>query len=196
MAVDNHPARPAGGHGGRRVTLIPAGVGVLRPSIAAQGGAPTPRPPTPQQADFVERRIRPVLAENCVRCHGPRKRMGGLRLDSRAALLAGGDNGPVVKPGDPAHSSLISAVNHDGSLKMPPRGKLKPEAIAALSAWVKMGAPWPATTAGKQPDPDGAAVKHWAFRPVRDPPLPGVRHAGWPRTSVDYFILAGLEGRG
>src|SRR5271166_3945391 len=70
---------------------------------------------------FFELRIRPVLAGTCLKCHGPQKAGNGLRLDSREALLRGGDNGPAVIPGDPDGSLLIQAVRHaDETLKMPP----------------------------------------------------------------------------
>src|SRR5437764_13852959 len=97
-----------------------------------------------QPADFFENRIRPLLSEHCFNCHGPEKQMSGLRLDSRAALLRGGDNGPAVKPGDPEQSLLLQAVRQDGDLKMPPKIKLKPEQIDALAVWIKNGASWPA----------------------------------------------------
>src|SRR5437762_1847910 len=77
-------------------------------------------PPT-AAADFFERRVRPVLAEHCYSCHGPAKQKSGLRLDSLAALLKGGDGGPVVRSGDPENSLLIHALRHDGPTKMPPK---------------------------------------------------------------------------
>src|SRR5262245_3122185 len=103
-----------------RLFLLLAIVPSLRaPAVRAAAGPPAPA--TPAQADFVERRVRPVLVENCVRCHGPKKQMGGLRLDSRDTLLRGGDNGPVVEPGSPETSRLVQAVRHSGDLKMPPK---------------------------------------------------------------------------
>ncbi len=87
-------------------------------------------------ADFFETRVRPVLAENCVSCHGPQKPRGGLRLDTKAGLLQGSDNGPVVVAGDPEKSDLVHAVRQDGDCKkMPPspRTKLTPDAVEALT---------------------------------------------------------------
>src|SRR5262245_59101788 len=72
---------------------------------------------SPQAAEFFEKRIRPVLVENCQSCHGPKKQRSGLRLDSRAGLLKGGDNGPVFSPKEPEKSRLLKAVRHDGDLK-------------------------------------------------------------------------------
>jgi hypothetical protein len=150
-------------------------------------------PPTAQGADFFERSVRPVLADNCWKCHGPGKQMGGLRLDSRAALLRGGDSGPAVQPGDGGQSLLVQALRRSGELKMPPKKPLSQAAVAALETWVKMGAPWPADAG---PAGGTAWRQHWAFQPVRDRPLPAVKDAAWPRTSVDRFILAALEARG
>ena len=157
-----------------------------------------PRPVAPQQAEFFEARIRPILAEHCFRCHGPKKQESGLRLDSRAGLLKGTDAGPVVVPGQPEESPLIEAIQHDAAVKMPPKSKLPPRAIADLTAWVRMGVPWPESTPGAATGRAGnvAAQRHWAFQPVKDPPPPLVKHATWPRTSVDRFILARLEAKG
>src|SRR5205085_9118582 len=108
--------------------------------------APAPAAPPPGESDklkFFEERVRPVLAANCLQCHGPRKQRGHLRLDSRAALLQGGDTGPAVVPGKPDDSLIIQAVRHSEQLKMPPKRKLPPRVIADLAAWVRMGSPWP-----------------------------------------------------
>src|SRR6516164_3947171 len=85
-------------------------------------GAEGPKSSGPE-TELFERRIRPILTENCFECHGPQKQRGGLRLDSAEALQKGGDNGPVIKPGDPENSLLIQAVRQTGELKMPPKKK-------------------------------------------------------------------------
>jgi hypothetical protein len=141
-----------------------------------------------------ERNVRPVLVEHCQHCHGVKKQMGGLRLDSRAAMLKGGDNGVVVKPGDPARSRLIQAIRHEGDLKMPPRSKLSPAAVGALTAWVNAGLPWPAPKrAGVDRD---AWKRHWAFQRVRRPKLPAFKNVYWSRTPIDRFVLANLDAKG
>src|SRR5262249_30638203 len=101
-------------------------------------------------SEFFEKKIRPLLVEDCQGCHGEKKQKGGLRLDSRPALEAGGDSGPVVVSGRPDVSRLVEAVRYTGDLRMPPRGKLTDEQIADLTAWVKSGAPWPAGPAAVQ----------------------------------------------
>ena len=91
-------------------------------------------PASPEAIEFFERHVRPVLANHCGACHGAKKQEAGLRLDSRAAVVKGSDEGPVVVAGDPAASKLIAAINYqDEDLQMPPDGKLPAEAIAALS---------------------------------------------------------------
>jgi len=124
-------------------------------------------------ADFFEKRIRPVLHEQCVKCHGSEKQKGGLRVDSREALMHGGDTGPALVPGNAGSSLLLKAVRHtDPDLKMPPpkeAPKLADAVIADLEAWVKAGAAFPATVAVKP------AGQHWAFQPVRKPTVKAPR---------------------
>src|SRR3954470_16090046 len=66
--------------------------------------------PTPDQVKFFEEKVRPILADNCYKCHGSEKQKGSLRLDLREAVLAGGENGPVIVPGKPSESSLVDAI--------------------------------------------------------------------------------------
>src|SRR5260370_42563944 len=120
--------------------------GLVLSSAVALAGAPVPAGST----EFFENRIRPILANNCYGCHTNSK-LGGLRVDSREALLAGGSTGPALIPGDPEKSLLIKAVAQGGDLKMPKGGKLKKEEIDDLIAWVKARADWPA--AAKAPVP-------------------------------------------
>lgn len=160
--------------------------------------------PTAQDLEFFESRIRPLLAESCFECHTDEER-GGLRLDSREAMLKGGDAGPAIVPGDPDGSPLIQVVRHvTGQPKMPrSRGKLPPEQIDALAQWVRSGAPWPAGTA---PTPAAAPSASsgirpedrafWSFQPLASHPVPAVRNAAWARTDIDRFVLARLEQEG
>src|SRR5438552_3788902 len=114
-------------------------------SLAIEAAEPIPAV-TPSAAEFFETRVRPVLAENCFSCHGAQRQKAGLRLDSATSLHKGGEDGPVVVSGDPERSLLIQAIRYDGNVRMPPKGKLPAQAIEALTAWVKLGAPWPETT--------------------------------------------------
>ncbi len=171
-------------------------VGVLAAAVsgAALGGERpgAARPLPPEQSAFFEREIRPLLAAECYGCHGEKVRQGGLRLDSREALLKGGGRGPAVVPGDPAGSLLLKTLDHAGALKMPPARKLAPAQVAALAAWVKQGAPWPAAGTRSPGDPRA----HWAFQPVKRPAVPAVKDRAWVRTPIDAFVLADLERRG
>src|SRR5437868_4769259 len=101
--------------------LVCAGVWL---ALAVLPPAPAPEPRLlPAQAEFFEKSVRPVLATHCLECHGSRKQKGGLRLDSRTSVLAGGDSGPAIVPGKPEKSLLITAVHYDDeSPRMPPKG--------------------------------------------------------------------------
>jgi len=151
---------------------------------------------SPTDAEAFEKEVRPLLIGRCGKCHGAEKAKAGLRLDSRQALMEGGDTGPALAPGRPGESLLIAAVRHAGDLKMPPDRKLNDEQIAALERWVGAGAPWPAAP-GPAPDSRAEAWRrHWAFRPIGDPAPPAVRDGGWCRNPIDAFVLAGLEAAG
>jgi hypothetical protein len=160
----------------------------------------------PAAAEFFEKKVRPVLVANCLGCHGePGKQVkGGLKLTSRAELLAGGDSGPAVVPGKPDQSTLIRAVRYDGDVKMPPKGKLRDDEIADLTRWVKDGAVWP--DLGER-GPSGPRVSgplftaqqkaFWAFQPVREPTLPEITNRkSQIANPIDAFILARLDGAG
>ncbi|HVX63550.1 MAG TPA: DUF1549 domain-containing protein, partial [Pirellulales bacterium] len=146
--------------------------------------------------EFFETNVRPLLVEHCQKCHGAKKQEAGLRLDSPQAALAGGDSGPAFVPGKPDESLLIAAVRYSDDVQMPPSGKLKDKQIEALTHWVRLGAPWPASP---EPAGDNLAEKqqrHWAFQPIGDPVPPEVKDAAWEQTPVDRFILARLEAEG
>src|SRR5262249_345387 len=93
--------------------------------------------------EFFEKKIRPIFAANCQRCHNPRSKVGGLDLTTTEAFQRGGDSGPVINKEKPEESRLLKVISYDGEIKMPPSGKLKNDEIAALTEWVKIGAPWP-----------------------------------------------------
>jgi cytochrome c553 len=154
---------------------------------------------TPAQQEFFESKIRPILADNCYKCHSAQaaKVKGGLLLDTRDGVLKGGDTGPAIVPGNPDASLLIKAVRYtDSDLQMPKNKKLDDDQIADLTTWVKMGAPDPRVAlTGQLPGADDKA-KHWAWQPVQDAPIPDVSNPGWCQTPVDNFILAKLEAQG
>jgi len=155
--------------------------------------------PTTTQLQFFENKIRPVLSQNCYKCHSlnSEKVKGGLLLDSREATLRGGDNGPAVVPGHPDKSLLIQAVRYtDADLQMPPKGeKLSEQQIADLEDWVKMGAPDPRGATAAQKSWVNPSQKHWAWQPLTKPAVPEVKNSGWGKTPVDNFILAKLADK-
>src|SRR5712692_7314933 len=166
-----------------RLKLLAGLLLVWPASASAQTGAASP--------EFFESKVRPILATNCYACHA-NSQLAGLRIDSRAAMLKGGQTGPSIVPGDPDKSLLIQAVRQTGELKMPKGGKLKKEEVEALVEWVRAGAVWPEA-------PPVAAAKSgtyvirpehrafWSFQPIHDPPVPAVRDASWPKTEIDRF---------
>ncbi len=150
---------------------------------------------------FFENRVRPLLAENCWKCHGPAKHKAGLRLDSIDAILAGGDQGPAIVPGDPEASLLLRGVRYaDELFQMPPTGKLPDESIATLEEWVRRGAPGPrgesAEALSEAFDLEARRAAQWAFQPLRDGLPPLVEHTGWLSDALDAFVLARLEAAG
>ena len=159
---------------------------------------------TSDQRDFFERKIRPVLAGHCWDCHGPDTAEAELRLDSIAAMLEGGERGPVVVPGQPEKSLLIQAVNHADTLQMPPKTKLPLAVIVDLTSWVKNGAVWPDSPRLESQAPRLRASdkpvefseeqrNYWSFQPLGSPLPPRVDDREWPNTPVDNFVLAQRE---
>ena len=131
--------------------------------------------------------VRPLLVEQCIRCHGDKKQRGGVRLDRAEHLFQAADgNAPVVKPGD-AKSRLLEAVRYEGDYPMPPDGKLTPAQIAILERWVADGAHWPAEVAAREP-----GTKHWAFQPVRDADR-GTRNLS---EAIDDSLVSALKAKG
>lgn len=157
---------------------------------------------------FFEKNIRPVLIKSCYECHSAEadKLKAGLALDSRTALLKGGDSGAAVVLGKPEESLLIASLRHDDpDLKMPPEkhgGKLSDSVIADFAEWVKRGVPMPVTQTLLSEQMTDKSVRltarmdHWAFKPIQDSPAPAVKNAAWPRSEVDRFVLAELEAKG
>ncbi|MBX9627723.1 MAG: PSD1 and planctomycete cytochrome C domain-containing protein [Gemmataceae bacterium] len=154
--------------------------------VALSAGAP------PADERFFETKVRPVLVEKCVGCHGDKKQKGGLRLDTRAGLLAGGDGGPVAVAGKPADSPLVKAIRYAGDIKMPPDGKLPDADIAVLEKWVSLGMPWPDDRPAAGGPKAGTAKELWSLKPVVDPSLP----PGDAAHPLDRFVHAKLIAKG
>jgi len=160
---------------------------------------------SPEEVAFFEQKIRPVLLSACYECHSAEakakgKLKGGLFLDTRAALLTGGDEGPALVPGKPDDSLLIKALRWAREdLHMPPKKKLPPEVIADFEKWIAMGAPDPRTgevAKARREISIPQGRDYWAFRPLKPVPVPTVKNAAWAKTPVDRFILAQQEKAG
>ncbi|MEX2140230.1 MAG: PSD1 and planctomycete cytochrome C domain-containing protein [Pirellulales bacterium] len=179
-------------------------------SLPVIADAESPTSPSPVFSDelleFFEKEVRPLLDKRCYECHSARakKLQGGLRLDSRAAVLEGGDTGPAVVPGKPKRSLLVDAINYGELYQMPPRSKLPKKEIAALTKWIELGAPWPkenAAVAKSSGDSSGfdlaeRRAAHWAWQPIERPTPSAVKNLSWPADDIDRFILAKLELKG
>jgi len=150
--------------------------------------------------DFFEKKIRPVLIEHCYKCHSVAagKTEGGLSLDTRRAMRAGGAGGPAVVPSDEEKSLILAAIRHDG-LAMPPDRKLPPEVIADFERWIADGAADPrdgAVPVAKPTVDYDQARKHWAFQPLTVVAPPATADAAWPLDPIDRYILGKLEASG
>ena len=153
-----------------------------------------------KQVEFFENRIRPVLVEQCYSCHsaeakGKKKLKGGLMLDTKEAVLKGGDSGPAVVPGKPADSLLMKSLRCDGDIKMPPAGKLGDPILKDFETWIAAGAVDPRTdTAVKAVGIDIEKGKQfWSFQPVKEPPVPVHREA--KTSAIDQFVAAGWKAQ-
>jgi len=145
-----------------------------------------------EPVDYI-RQVKPLLAAQCYNCHGAKAQKGGLRVDTAAAMLKGGDRGPAIVAGKSKQSLLVLAMQ--GAVAELSRMPYKKEAlpadqIALVARWIDEGAKAPAD----EPPDDGR--NHWAFRPPVRPPLPSVKNLAWVRNDMDRFILARLERQG
>jgi cytochrome c553 len=173
---------------------------------------------TPEQAQFFEAKVRPLLVAKCQDCHGEDEANANLRLDSLGTILGGGDSGPALVAGKPDESLLVKAISYaNPHLQMPPDGKLADAEIATLKEWIKLGAPWPGADPAAAPQTPRKEFKitdedraWWAFQPIRSAEL-GTRNAERETAnasqlrvpssqlranSVDAFILEKLQAKG
>ncbi len=142
--------------------------------------------PTANAPDY-QRQVRPILSDNCFRCHGPDKgnRMADLRLDTHDGAFAERQSGFVIVAGKPEDSLLIKRIaSEDVNFRMPPpmsHKTLTEEQKDVLRRWIAAGAPW---------------KEHWAFIAPALPAVPPVDVAGWNKNPIDHFVLAKLEAAG
>lgn len=156
---------------------------------------------SPEQIQFFEAKIRPVLVRECYGCHSNQAGnvRGGLRLDTRELMRIGGATGPAVVPHNLEESWLYNAITHQ-DYEMPPRRKLPQSVIDDFRRWIEMGAPDPRTSTVGQiqssigpEDITAAKATHWAYAAPKMPERPRVEDEQWPVTPIDHFVLARLE---
>lgn len=177
-------------------------------TVLAIGACPLPMSMAaeipPEQLEFFETQIRPLLAERCFECHSAgKKQKGGLVLDSRQGWMAGGETGPALVPGDPEASLIIKAIGYENpDLQMPPKKRLSKTEIEAIHKWIAMGAPDPREGSAPNAAPANdfdlqkRASEHWAWQKRGTPKVPAVANQDWPRGDIDRFILRKLEDAG
>ena len=148
-------------------------------------------------------RVRPVLVESCLGCHGGEKVKGGLNLTTRDALLKGGDSGASIIPGKPDESPLLRRLTHEDDPGMPyKKDKLSAPTIALFRQWILEGrrhdqplSAMPAKQASGEMIVKDSDRQFWSFAPLRRIQIPTIRNAAWVRTPVDRFIRAAQESK-
>ncbi|MFO0918250.1 MAG: c-type cytochrome domain-containing protein, partial [Planctomycetaceae bacterium] len=145
-----------------------------------------------EPVDYLKQ-VKPVLLSRCAACHGALKQEAGLRIDTVAFMIRGGDSGPILQAGDIAASTMIARISaSEESERMPPEGEpLTPEQIDAIKSWIAAGA---AAPVDEQPERDPR--DHWAFRRPMRPEVPQVAHAVWSANPIDAFISAKHQAQG
>lgn len=158
---------------------------------------------TEQGNEFFERKIRPALHNHCFECHTSKSK-GGLRLDTRESIIAGGDSGPAIFPGKPDRSRLISAIRYGAdSEQMPPKKKLPEDVIKDFEKWIQLGAPWPENQQATPLSGNKKSFKiseedknFWAFQPIRMPEIPEIKNSHLSNNEIDLYVLEKLEAEG
>jgi hypothetical protein len=174
----------APGRHARGAFLVAVGVVLGLANVSSGNDEPAAR-------EFFEAKIRPVLVARCQSCHSTAsgKSKGGLKLDSRDALLEGGGSGPAIEPGNPDDSLLILAIEHaDGVSSMPPKGILPPNVVADFRKWVADGAFDPRD--GTSTAVANGSADWWSLKPLVRPEPPRDVDA---RTPIDAFVNAKLR---
>jgi uncharacterized protein DUF1553/uncharacterized protein DUF1549/cytochrome c len=173
-----------------RALGLPAGATLLIATVGVHEAGPATSPP----AEYAP--VQAIFSARCVRCHGPEKQKGGLRLDTRTLALEGGVDGVVIDPGNSAESRLVRQILGEAKPRMPYReAPLDAGEIAAIRAWIDAGAPGPAEVKAEAPVP-APIQKHWAYVRAVRPELPAVKDAAWVKTPIDAFVRARLEQEG
>lgn len=206
------PTTPVRIAGAGALGFLLLGTLLLPGRAASQAGAaqnpqraavPYPRPATPEQLDYFEKKVRPILVDRCYNCHSHAfKGAGGLRVDTGLGFFTGGNTGPVIVPGHPEQSLLITRLKStDPARRMPQESDvpLPAEQIEILEAWIKDGAAWPDETEKAPQAPAYLKQRYtdlkrwWAWQPLKNPAPPVVARNAWSQAPIDRFLLAKLE---
>ena len=178
--------------------------------LALARPVPAAETPSPAGLELFEKKIRPTLVNECYKCHSAtsEKLKGNLLLDTRDGILAGGDTGPAVIPGDPANSLLLKAIRRvDKDTAMPPKKTLGKDVITDFTQWIQLGAPWPQQNEpkvdGDKPSvATGPAARYdslrkelWSWQPIASVTPPQVKDTSWAHGEIDQFVLAKLEAK-
>ena len=153
-----------------------------------------------ESLDFFEAKIRPVLSQQCYRCHSAEAKaaMGGFRLDTRDAIRTGGQSGAAVVPNKPATSLILKALRYE-SPKMPPGGQLTDDVVSNFEKWIAMGAPDPREAEKVEWKVSTIDVKKgrefWAFQPVKKPLVPTGKNT-WAKTDIDRIVFENYKAKG
>jgi hypothetical protein len=166
--------------------------------------APSRAADDPKAVEFFETKIRPVLVEQCLKCHSDeaekdKKLRGGLKLDSKPNWMKGGDTGPAIVPGKPGESSLIETLKYAGEVQMPPKGKLPANVVADFEKWIKDGAVDPRASSKAIAVVAGIDIEKgrqfWSFQKPIATPIPAISDP-FIRNPLDAFILLKLNEKG
>jgi mono/diheme cytochrome c family protein len=180
------------------------GLAAFKFAASVQGHSETVQAATPDQVEFFEKKIRPLLAANCAGCHNAKAMTAGLDLMTSEGFAHGGENGALLNKEKPEESRILKVISYDETVKMPPTGKLKAEQIADLTTWIKMGAPYPGSAKTVTNIPKNASVREfteaeknfWAWQPLKPVAPPKVKNSAWVKSPIDNFVLAKLEEKG
>ena len=158
---------------------------------------------SPTDVLFYEQRVKPILDENCLKCHGGEKTKADFRITSRGAIVRGGETGSAIDVENNKNSLLLKMINYaDDDHQMPPKQKMTAEQITVITEWVKKGLPW---TPGvidehaqveKKPLINEETRNYWAYKKPVKSEMPTVSNPNWVSNPIDAYVLANLDKNG
>ena len=156
------------------------------------------------KVEFFERQVRPILQHRCMECHSSKAAAenGDLNLETVAGIATGGSRGTLTSESDAAGNLLLLAVGYtDGTLQMPPAGKIPTAELEILTRWVRDGSVLPEYTLA--PRAASASIdfadgrRFWSFQPLRSVPVPEMPAGiSWGTGPIDAFLLQSMRENG